>query len=153
MLLAVLDQLAEEKGQRMTLILRPHPREAEGCFSIVRGRAVRTIVSKKGESRDLALAADLVVGMNSMLLVEACCLGCITVSLQPGLRFSDTLPTNRSGLSRAVYRQEELKPVLEEMIFDKQARMASFKRLSSVGLDSGSTRRVVGMIYRITGME
>jgi hypothetical protein len=153
MLLIVLDQLAEEKGQRITFIIRPHPREKPESFSNLRSKAVRIVVSKRGEPRDLALAADLVIGMNSMLLVETCYLGCLTVSLQPGLRLPDTLPTNRLGLSRAIYRKEEVKPVLEEMIFDKQARMAFHSRLSNLRLDGGAAGRVARLVYQMIGMR
>lgn len=152
MLLIVLDQLVNEKGQRMTLIIRPHPREKAESFSNLRSQAVRIVVSKEGEPRDLALAADLVIGMNSMLLVETCYMGCLTVSLQPGLRLPDTLPTNRLGLSRAIYRREEVKPVLEEMMFDKQSRMAAQRRLLNLTLDGGATGRVVKLVCQMIGM-
>jgi hypothetical protein len=99
------------------------------------------------------MAADLVTGINSMLLVEACYLGCVTVSIQPGLRFPDALPTNDLGISRAVYRREEIKPVVEEMLLDRQARLAARWRVSSLHLDGGATRRVVNLVYQMIGIE
>lgn len=152
MLLTVLDQLIKEDGKEITLVIRPHPREKANSFSGVRGEAVHIVVSKNGDSRDLVLAADLVIGMNSMLLVEACYMGCLTLSLQPGLRLPDTLATNRLGLSRAIYQEEEVKPVLEEMIFDNQARMAAYRRLSNLRLDGGSAGRVVKLVYQMIGL-
>ena len=151
-LLVVLNQLIKEKGQGITLVIRPHPREKPDSFANVGGQAVRIVVSKNGESRDLAMGADLVIGMNSMLLVEACYMGCLTVSLQPGLRLPDTLATNRLGLSRAIYSKEEVKPVLQEMIFDNQARMAAYRGLSNSKLDGGAAGRVVKLIYQMIGL-
>jgi len=78
------------------------------------------------------MAADLVVGMNTELLVEACYLGCITLSLQPGLRHPDRLPTNRLGFSRAVYQENEIKPALLELLLNEKSRDAVLKSAVNV---------------------
>jgi len=148
-----LDQIVREKGQDIVLAVRPHPREEADWLERIHSQAIRIVVSREERSRDLAMAADLVVGMNTGLLVEACYLGCVALSVQPGLRLPDALPTNRSGHSRAVYRQEEIKPVLEEMLLDKETRMAAQARLLDLQLDNGATQRVVKLVYQMIGLE
>ena len=53
-----------------------------------------------------------IVGMATMLLVEAALLGRPTLSLRLGLVGVDPFPANRSGLVRAVYRHSQIAPAL-----------------------------------------
>jgi hypothetical protein len=152
-LVIALDQIAEQSHQEIVLLIRPHPREQIQSFDDVKGRLIRTVVSTDGESRDLMMAADLVTGMNTILLVDACYLGCVTVSLQPGLRFPDPLPTNPLGFSRGVYREEEIKPVVERMLLDKEIRSSAQVRLSKFHIDNGATRRVAKLVYQMVRLE
>jgi hypothetical protein len=106
-------------------------------------------VVKSGTARSQVMAADLVVGMNTELLVEACYLGCVVLSLQPGLRHPDRLPTNRLGFSRAVYDQEEIKPILELLLFDEKTRREMLKIVSQFRLTGKSAGNVVRLIYEM----
>ena len=99
------------------------------------------------------MAADLVVGMNTELLVEACYLGCITLSLQPGLRYPDRLPTNRLGVSRAVYRQEEIRPALQELLLNPKSRAEMFTKVEKFKLKNKSAGNVVNLIYEMIGID
>jgi predicted glycosyltransferase len=131
-------------------VIRPHPREDATTFESAFHRSVRVIVSTDGESRDLVMAADVVTGMNTMLLVEACLLGCLTVSLQPGLRLPDALPTNRSGKSIAVYREQDIEPVLERLLAGMDARPRHEQ--VSMRFDCGATQRVAKLVYQMMGL-
>lgn len=114
----VLDSLVVEleriarSGRGVRLIVRPHPRESLTRESLPKHEAIRADVSSVEDRIEAALAADLVVGMNSVYLVEACRLGRPAVSYQPGLIGRDTLPTNESGESFAAYRREDLRESL-----------------------------------------
>jgi len=152
-LISALDQIAKRARHEIVLVIRPHPRESVEGFAKLRGRVIRIIVSTENESRDLVMAADLVIGMNTVLLVEACYLGCVTLSLQPGLRLPDTLPTNSWGASRAVYNAEEIQTSIEQMLFDPNIRKATRARLSTLQLDNGATQRVVKLIYQMAGLH
>lgn len=152
-LISALDQIAEQSQQKIVLVIRPHPRESVEEFANLQGRAIRIIVSTEDESRDLVMAADLVIGMNTVLLVEACYLGCVTLSLQPGLRLPDVLPTNSWGMSRAVYHNEEIQPAIEQMLLDPNIRRATQVHLSTLQLDNGATQRVVKLIYQMAGLK
>ena len=146
-----LAQLARQHGRRIALVLRPHPRESAGSFALRAGPGFRTRLSTGGDSRQFVMAADLVVGMTTVLLVEACYLGCPVVSLQPGLRQPDCLPTNRSGLSRVAYTPAGIAPLLEEMLLDPAARASARARLEPLVHEGGATRRVTDLVYAMLG--
>lgn len=95
------------------------------------------------------MAADLVVGMNTELLVEACYLGCITLSLQPGLRHPDRLPTNRLGFSRAVYQEDEIKPALLELLLNEKSRSAILENVKKFKLRDKSAVNVARLIFEM----
>ena len=116
-----LDRIACRAGRKVVLWVRPHPRENPADLQPNSSAFLRAVVSSEFDGRELALAADLVAGMTSVFLVEACLLGCAVISLQPGLRFADPLPTNRTGLSRPVYHEQELEPILENLLLDDAA--------------------------------
>ena len=63
------------------------------------------------------LTANLVVGMNSAFLLEAAVLGCRTLSLQPGLRSHESLPTNLCGATPVVSEAAQLQPELRRALF------------------------------------
>jgi hypothetical protein len=144
-----LDRIASRAARDVVLAIRPHPSESPDAFASVRSESVRTIVSREGEARDLIISADLVVGMTTALLVEACYLGCVTVSLQPDLRQPDVLPTNRLGLSRGVYRYDEIEPVLEQMLLDNDTRAACKVRLADFQPDPHATDRAVALVHQM----
>jgi len=115
-LLEPLASLAKERGKSATLLIRPHPRESGEIYRDLAHDTVRIVVSGEGGSRDLALAADVVVGMNTMFLVESRSLGCPTLSIRLALPLPDDFPPNYSGVIRAVYREEDVSTVLEELL-------------------------------------
>ena len=112
----------------ITLLIRPHPRDRTAWSRDDGAPGVKVLVSTSGDGRDDVMASDLVVGMNSILLVEACYLGGIVLSVQPELRRVDTLPTNRSGASVGVYREEDIDPAIESLLLDAEVRCAAAAR-------------------------
>jgi hypothetical protein len=149
LLIAALDALAQRDQVSLTLALRPHPRENIDKFSGVRPAHVRIATAADGSGRDWAMASDLVVGMISALLLEACYLGCLTVSLQPNLTKSDMLPTNRSRLSLPVYAEEEIGPTLREALLNEEFRREQRVRLGTANLPEGATQNVVKLAYQM----
>jgi hypothetical protein len=149
LLTQALDRIAARVARDIVLVLRPHPSECAEALAQVAGHTVRIVVSRQGESRDLLMSADLVVGMTTALLVDACYLGCVTVSLQPDLQQPDVLPTNRLGLSRAVYRDDEVEPVLQEMLLNENSRAAVRARLADSHPDTKATDRIVSLVHQM----
>jgi hypothetical protein len=141
-----LDRLARRRGARILLLIRPHPREDAAALRGLAGEAVRVVVDGSGDGREVALTCDLVAGMSTVLLVEACLLGCVVVSLQPGLSRPDALPTNRWGSSRAVYRAQDIEPALDSLLFDEAARRQYRARTLQHGVRPGAAARVVQLL-------
>lgn len=148
-----LEAIKVESGAKIHLVIRPHPRENPGLFRDYQSDLFPITVVESGTARSQVMAADLVVGMNTELLVEACYLDCITLSLQPGLRHPDRLPTNRLGVSRAVYCVEEIKPALEELLLNETSRAKVLKSVRNFKLKAKSTGKVVRLIYEMLGFE
>jgi hypothetical protein len=149
LLVDALDRIEQEVGRHILLAIRPHPREDPRTFSAVGGRAISAGIVSAPHPRDLVMAADLVLGMTTALLVEACYLGCIVGSLQPGLRGPDVLPTNRIGCSRGIYAAGDIKPAVEQLLLDPVVRREMRQRAVSLAPASGATRLVADLIHRI----
>lgn len=142
-----LERLALRRRIGVTLVIRPHPREKTNTYKDRHSAAIRITVSSKGDPRANAMASDIVVGMTSMLLVEACHLGCTVVSLQPNLRGADVLPTNVRGLIEVIYRREEIASTLERLAGDQTVRKAARLQPARAGPPPLATPRVVDCVY------
>jgi hypothetical protein len=140
-----------ESNRSIILVLRPHPREDDCWLRTVRSARVRVAVSREGHARDAALAADVVTGMSSALLLEACHLHCLVVSIQPDLRRPDVLPTNRAGLSHPVYRACDTKRILKPLLLEGEAQAAARERLRALTPIGGAASRVVELVYEMLG--
>lgn len=150
LLIDALEAASEKTTRPVTLLVRPHPREDRDDYQAYQSSRIKVLVSAEGDGRRRAMAADLVAGMNTALLVEACYLGCVVVSIQPGLRGTDVLPTNQWGASAAIYREEDARPVLERMLLDEPARRAALTRASALQLDASAARRIADHVYACT---
>jgi hypothetical protein len=148
-LVAALERIAQRTGQKIALVIRPHPRERAADLEFWQSRTIRILVSTESEGREVALASDLVTGMTTVLLIEACLMGCMVVSLQPGLRSADILPTNSAGFSRAVYDESEIEPIIERLLFDEVARKEAITRVAEFRLLPNATWRVIRLIDSI----
>lgn len=144
-LLRALSSLANERGKSATILIRPHPRESGEIYRGVAHDTVRIVVSGAGDTRDLTLAADVVVGMNTMLLVEACHLGRPTLSIRLALPLPDDFPANRSGVIRAIYREEDILPALEQAL-----TACNFRDLLDTNPQPGNAvEKIASLVYRM----
>jgi hypothetical protein len=150
--ISALDEIQRTCNQKINLVIRPHPREGPAEFVGVHGNRIPIIISTKWNSRETIMAADLVTGMTTALLVEACYLGCIVVSVQPGLIHPDILPTNRLGYSYPVYREEDVDQVLRTMLLDSRRRNETYEKISNIRPDGKAAERVVQQIYVMSGI-
>ncbi|HEY3902201.1 MAG TPA: hypothetical protein VGM54_26545 [Chthoniobacter sp.] len=148
-LLHALEEAVANDQRRITLVIRPHPREDARSFDHLRSETVRVRVTMNGDARETVATADLVVGMNTALLIEACYLGCVVVSLQPGLNGTDPLPTNRLGFSRAVYSDREIAPTIRELLLDASARRRATENLEHFRVDGNAAKRVTELVISL----
>jgi hypothetical protein len=149
-LVEALGCVLERRGATAALVIKPHPREAGRPYRIppVASSSLRPVVLDEpfASPRPLIAGSDAVVGMHSLLLLEACLLGRPVVSYQPRLRIADPLRSNEWGWSRAVYHREGLEAALEEELFDPAARAHRQRVLASVRLPGQATERIVDLV-------
>lgn len=152
LLLDALSAAAPRLGRPLTLLVRPHPRDLPGGFAGLAAPGLRVIVDAADPHREAILAADLVAGMNSILLLESCYLGRVTLSLQPGLQVPDSLPTNAAGLTLAAYRAEEVGQVVERALFDPADRAQRLRALAGLKPGGSAARRLADQVYALMGL-
>lgn len=148
-----LECISQECDQKLCLVVRPHPREDIGDYQHIKSDRIRVIVSVSDNPRELVMASDLVTGMTTELLIEACYLGCIVVSLQPGLRSRDLLPTNGMGYSIPVYSSEKMYETLRMMLLGKRERSDIKKKLENFKPDGQATNNVIRVIFQMIDQE
>ena len=153
--IAALDAVLDGAATQASLLVKPHPRDVVAQIKrripVHSARlAVRVLdgsgVGQTLDVRQLALASDLVIGMNSTALMEACLLRRPVISYQPGLRIRDPLPSNRLGWSRAVYDAGDLCAAFSEELFDTRHRRARLARLRRIDLPSGAAARIAALV-------
>ena len=148
-LVNALEQISQDCNKHIVLLIRPHPREKPDEYEKITSNFIRIIVHKDGNPRDLVMASDLVIEMTTELLVEACYLGCIVVSLQLGLRFKDVLQTNNNGYSIPVYSKEKIFDTLKMTLMDPDIRFRLKKKVDHFKHDGHATNRIVNTIYQM----
>lgn len=145
-LIRALERISERLSQPITLLIRPHPRENGEVYQQTACNRIRVKVEKGGDSRRFALSADLVAGMNTMFLVEACHLGQPTLSIRLGLPQPDDFPPNRLKMTHPVYREEALEEVLMRLL--EEARSP----LSQASQAGKASRNVAKLAYSMLGI-
>jgi hypothetical protein len=127
------------------MVLRLHPKNLPADFGDL-AKAFDLIVAG-GSPAELVYAADLVVGMTSMLVFEAALLGRPTLAVVPRTVELDWLPSIRMGLTEAVTRREDLAPALERALASPVAKPAPWDELC------GAVDRTAGFIAGLLGRE
>ena len=123
------------------LWIRPHPRENDLKFSNWVGDD--TFVSSDFTRNEVVAAADLIVGMNSIFLIEACLLGGTVLSLQPGGKRSDDFPFQRLGLGTVCYDDQVLKVLTPLIRSKKLAEIVPEKLKANYGGGAGNVLKLI----------
>lgn len=95
-------------------VLRLHPKNTRDEFKIYSDDF--DLVSQDGSPLELIFASDLVVGMTSMLLLEASILGRPTLSIVPRAIEKNWLPTIIGGITPCVLSRKKLIHLLPAMV-------------------------------------
>lgn len=137
----VLDEFLDSmpKGSsRPYLVFRIHPRSsAEDYKDHLSGF---DFISKGGSGPEVVFAADLVVGMTSMLLLEAATMGLPTLSIVPDRKEAEYLPSVAARVTPMVDTREQLRSILPAML-DQTASAAEFD-----WAPAGAVSRIVGIL-------
>jgi len=111
----ILDALAPLRP-RPYVVLRLHPKNRESEFFAYRREI--DFVSKGGSALDAAFAADLVIGMTTILLLEAAIVGRAALSVIPRPIEAEWLTGIGLGVVRSVHSREALRDILPAAIAD-----------------------------------
>lgn len=144
---AVLAQL-QQQGYAVAARVLPHPRELAQDFL-----AAGYPLAQGFDAKVLVQAADIVIGMNSMLLLEAAAAACVVISVQPDLRTADSLATNQSGATLPVYRAERLLPVLASLLDDPERYSQQQIRARQSAGDGQAAARVAQCVERLIARQ
>jgi CDP-Glycerol:Poly(glycerophosphate) glycerophosphotransferase len=121
-LMTCLRKLVEDLETRLTLVIRLHPKDKPDAYAEVLSTAqpVNVIFDRETDSALLLKAADLVIGMFSMVLLEAAILERPFISVQIGLKRQNPLILDRIGLTRSIVTNDQLEKALREVLNGQQ---------------------------------
>jgi hypothetical protein len=142
-----LEHICVQSNKKITLLIKPHPREKNEDYKMFKSNTIEISTSFETNSRDLVMAADLVIGMNSVLLFEACYLGQLVLSFQPNLCGKDTLVTNFFGLSVGVVKPSDLTTTIYKLLFDHTFQNVIKNKLALLGNQKNAARCIVDHLY------
>ena len=142
-----LEASGRTSGRAIQLVIRPHPREVVAPYQARQSASIGIVVSKAGDARECAMASDLVIGMTTMLLVEASYLGVPTVSLQPDLQRPNMLP-ELPGLV-IVRRHADVAPALADAV----GRAMRPPESKAVAEPAPAAPVVAGLVYSMLGLN
>lgn len=111
----VLDALAPIEP-RPYVVLRLHPKNEDAEFQPYRSEI--DAVSRGGLAHEVVFAADLVIGMTSILLFEAALMGRPTISVIPRPAEREWLTAIGLGITQAVHTREALGEILPAAVAD-----------------------------------
>lgn len=109
----------------LKLVVILHPEEDEAALrglSVQYNPGLDIIFYQGKDALDIIVASDLVLGMASILLVEAMLMKKPVLSIQPGLKREDMLVTNRIGATQLITSIAELKSCLHPLLSEQQRR-------------------------------
>ncbi|MEW6263552.1 MAG: hypothetical protein AB1641_10805 [Thermodesulfobacteriota bacterium] len=143
-LVHAVNALPEDLRRRMVFGVLLHPEEeSPDLTELTRGLdpMVRCRFFRENPNLDLIRAADLVVGMFSILLTEAVIIKRPVLSVQLGLKREDMLVTNMVGATVPVRRAEELSGALSGAIGDVRVRLEMLERQARFQIVGDSIQR------------
>lgn len=104
-------------------------------------------ISVDGALLDIMTQYDLIIGMNTIGLLNAVLMGIPAISYQPSLEKPDLCITNKLGFTRLIKSYQELEFLLNTPIGEDRKNICLPK--SFIWLDGHSTDRVVGFIREV----
>jgi hypothetical protein len=129
---------------RPYLVLRLHPKNTLDEFAPYLPYFHQ--VSTQEAPVELVYAADIVVGMTSMMLLEAAIVGCPTLSIVPRRMEMDWLPSIRKGVTPCATTRGRLQTVLRQLL--EEGVSLSREKISEV-IIFGSLDRVKDFLDRL----
>lgn len=118
--------------KRISIIIRPHPREDEDSFNETinsLGERIKIVVDRNSSSMELISLSDMVAGMSSMFLIEALILGKPVLSILIGLNKERENPfvLARRGIIKSITERNALITELDEIIARNRRQAGGFE--------------------------
>ena len=129
------------------LVLRLHPKETDGAEPAHTSRF--DLVSRAEPPLEAVFAADAVVGMTSVLLLEAALLGRPVVSIVPRAVEKAWLPADASAYLACVATREEVRESVADALYGRGPDPA----LADGRLSSGAARAAAEALATLVGAE
>jgi len=148
-----LDKICSRTGTPdMHLIIKLHPENSSGEFDWALSEwpgIKKQIIAKELSPRETVAISDLVVGMSSIMLVEAIVAGRITVSLEIGSQGDSQCVAVKVGAVPFLTKCGEAEEVLERLLQDEGYRRSYLERQAGWKISTGATARCMEQIESI----
>jgi len=134
---------------RPYIVLRIHPKD-----NVVDYRQYHhelDLISKSGPPLEQIYAADLAVGMTSMLLTEAAIMGRKTLSIIPDAEEINWLPGIRNSATPCATTRAELRDELKQLLIDDQKMDGS--TICPDGFVLGAVPKIISLIDKIIRVQ
>lgn len=138
-----LSKLTEEMSVNVTLVIRLHPKDEPGAYRDILATcpsSIKVVVDREIDSNLLLKTADLIIGIFSMILLEAAILERRFISVQIGLKRENPLIFDRMGLVRSILSRQELQETLRGILIGKNAELPNLK------FEFGATERITNYL-------
>jgi len=138
-----LSKLTEEMATKVTLVLRLHPKDESNVHQDALAtcpNSIKLVLDRETDSSLLLKAADLIIGMFSMLLLEAAILERRFISVQIGLKRENPLIFDRMGLVRSILTEKELEETLRGILSGNN------REFPNLTFEFGATERITNYL-------
>jgi CDP-glycerol glycerophosphotransferase (TagB/SpsB family) len=138
-----LSKLTEEMSIKVTLVLRLHPKDELNIYQDILATSselLNVVIDRENDSTLLLKAADLIIGMFSMLLLEAAILDKRFISVQIGLKRQNPLIFDRMGLVRSIVTEQQLEETLRAIL------SGNYKEFPNLHFEFGATERITNYL-------
>ena len=128
---------------KVTLVLRLHPKDESNVYQDALATApnsFKAAVDRETDSSLLLNASDLIIGMFSMLLLEAAILERPFISVQIGLQRENPLILDRMGLVHSILTEQELEETLRGILAGKN------REVPDLNFKFGATERITNYL-------
>lgn len=138
-----LSKLTEEMSVNVTLVIRMHPKDEPGVYDDILATcpsSINVVVDRETDSNLLLKSADLIIGIFSMILLEAAILDRRFISVQIGLKRENPLVFDRMGLVRSILTEQELEQTLRGILNGKN------REVPKLHFAFGATERITNYL-------
>lgn len=146
----LLDSIADLPDPKPRVLIKPHPTESTDALATVAAAYIpRPTIIGDVDRWELALAADVVVGMTSLILIESALLGTPAISVQPDLPGADAFVGNRLGVVDSANTREACERSLSRFLgaHSRPTIAAAARRV--LGVDGDAAARVSDLIEKL----